>query len=332
MTSLQSAAVLRPDPRPIPADDLAPECFWRGVCEYPGGTPAQMAMQVGRAALAAAEVRAEQVQWILHTGSGAQGSQGWPMHHHIQHGIVGCHGNAVEVKQNCAGGLTSWLLGSRLLDEDGVSICTGADNWEWTDRFVMTREVRWRTLRRRRVRRHHRTRWGFAKLLGSATASDPAAADDWQIREGFWQTTDTAEGFGRAYADATSAFGGVETGSFRMFVTAVSRALIAARVSPQYVTHFVPQASGSGQPFRALAKVMGLPWQDALHEHKLDHGYLGVSTQVDGLVHLAETGELKKDSIVLLLASEYQFSTTAIVLRVVRPPRVSEDAMVRVIA
>jgi hypothetical protein len=50
------------------------------------------------------------------------------------------------------------------------------------------------------------------------------------------------------------------------------------------------------------------------------------------MVYLAETGELKKDSIVLLLASEYQLSTTAIVLRVLRAPRVSEDAMVRVIA
>ena len=139
MTSLQSAAVLRPDPRPIPADDLAPDCYWRGVCEYPGGTPAQMAVEVGKAALAASEVRAEQVQWVLHTGSGPQGSQGWPIHHHIQNGIVGRHGNALEVKQNCAGALTSWLVASRLIDDDGVSICTGADNWAWTDRLRMTK-------------------------------------------------------------------------------------------------------------------------------------------------------------------------------------------------
>ena len=59
---------------------------------------------------------------------------------------------------------------------------------------------------------------------------------------------------------------------------------------------------------------------------------IDVSTQADGLVYLAETGELKKDSIVLLLASEYQLSTTAIVLRVLRAPRVSGHAMVRVIA
>ena len=96
---------------------MAPRSGWRGVCEYPGGTPAQMAVHAGRAALASAEASAADVGWLVHAGSGPQGSQGWPVHHHIQHGIVGCHGNAVEVKQNCAGGLTSWLLGSRLLDE-----------------------------------------------------------------------------------------------------------------------------------------------------------------------------------------------------------------------
>jgi hypothetical protein len=57
VTSLQSAAVLRPDPRPIAADDLAPDCYWRGVCEYPGGTPAQMAIEVGKAVLAASQAR-----------------------------------------------------------------------------------------------------------------------------------------------------------------------------------------------------------------------------------------------------------------------------------
>jgi len=77
---------------------------------------------------------------------------------------------------------------------------------------------------------------------------------------------------------------------------------------------------------------MGLPWSMALHEHALDHGYLGVSMQAEGLVYLAQAGALKQGSIVLLLASEYQLSATAIVLRVMRAPRFSEDAMVRMIS
>jgi 3-oxoacyl-[acyl-carrier-protein] synthase III len=292
-----------------------------------------MAIEVGKAALAAADVRAEQVQWILHAGSGAQGSQGWPIHHHIQNAIVGRHGNALEVKQNCAGGLTSWLVASRLIDDDGVSICTGADNWAWTDRLSMSRMSGGEPFSDAAYAAAIGHGKGFAKLLGSATASDPAAADDWQISEAFWETTTTAEGFSRAYAAATAARSEEsKRESFRMFVTAVRGALANARLSPQYVTHFVPQSSDSGQPFRLLAKVVGLPWHDGLHEHNLDHGYLGVSTHVDGLVHLAETGGLRRDSIVLLLAAEYQMSATAIILKVARPPRLSVDGLLRVIS
>jgi 3-oxoacyl-[acyl-carrier-protein] synthase III len=333
VTSLRSAAVLRPDPRPIPADDLAPDCHWRGVCEYPGGTPAQMAVEVGKAALAACEVRAEQVQWVLHTGSGPQGSQGWPIHHHIQNGIVGRNGNALEVKQNCAGALTSWLVGSRLIVDDGVLICTGADNWSWTDRLRISRTLGGEPFSDAASATAIGRRGGFAKVLGSATASDPAVADQWRIGESFWETTTTADGFTRAYAaytDASSEESRRE--SFRMFVAAVRGALADARVSPQYVTHFMPHASDNGQPYRLLAKVVGLPWDDALLEHTLDHGYLGVSHHVDGLVRLAELGSLKKDSIVLLLAAEYQLSATAIVLKVTRPPHVSVDGPMRVIS
>jgi 3-oxoacyl-[acyl-carrier-protein] synthase III len=331
VASIQSIAVLRQAPRPTADEEVAPGSGWRGVCEYPGGTPAQMAVHAGRAALATAEASAADVGWVVHSGSGPQGSQGWPVHHHIQHGIVGCHGNAVEIKQNCAGGLTSWLLGSRLLEEGGVSVCTGADNWDWSDRFVNSRTLGGEPLSDAAHAVVIAARGGWAKLISSATASSPDNADDWRTREGFWQATE-AEHFGAAYARATSRSDEEMRDSFRMFVRTVGTALTAARLSPQYVTHFVPQGSGSGQPYRSLAKVMGLPWSEALFEHTLDHGYLGVSTQADGLVYLAEAGDLKKDSIVLLLASEYQLSSTALVLRVMRAPQVSEDAMIRVIA
>jgi hypothetical protein len=117
-----------------------------------------------------------------------------------------------------------------------------------------------------------------------------------------------------------------------MFMCAIRAALANAKVSPQYVTHFVPQGSDSGQPFRSLANLAGLPWSTELHQHNLDHGYLGVSTHADGLVYLGQNGCLRADSIVLLLAAEYELSATAIVLKVVRPPRVSTDGLIQVIA
>lgn len=332
MTSLQAIAVLRSAPRVIAEDDLAPDCRWRGVCELPGGNPAQMAVRAGRSALAAADVSADRVAWVLHTGSGAQGSQGWPVHHHIQHGIVGCHGNALEVKQNCAGGLTSWLMAARLLDDTKVSICTGADNWSWCDRFANSRALGGEPFSDVASATVLSQRGGFAKVLGCATASYPALADDWRIHETFWENTNK-EDFHRAYAKATEARSEESLrDSFRMFCAAVKAALVDARLSPQYVSHFVPQVSDSGQPYRLLAKVLGLPWSNELHEHNLDHGYLGVSTQANGLIYLSEAGRLKADSIVLLLAAEYQLSATAIVVRVIRPPRVCVDEMIRVIA
>ena len=332
MTSLDSVAVLRPVPRPIAPEDVAPGCQWRAVCEYPGATPAQMAVQAGRAALGAAGARADQVRWVLHAGVGPQGSQGWPVHHHIQNGIVGCHGNALEMKQNCAGGLTSWLVASRLLDTAGYSICTGADNWSWSDRLATCRTVGGEPFSDVAHATVISPGGGFAKLLGSGTASCPGLADDWRVHETFWENTNGGD-FHDAYARATTARSEESTrASFRMFVCAARAALADARLSPQYVTHFVPQGSDSGQPFRLLTKSLGLPWSHELHQHTLDHGYLGASTHANGLVFLAEAGSLKADSIVLLLAAEYQLSATAIVLRVIRRPRAAVDGMARVIA
>jgi 3-oxoacyl-[acyl-carrier-protein] synthase III len=332
VTCLRSIAVRRSAPRPVRADEVVPAAGWRAVCEEPGGTPAEMAVHAGKSALSAAGAAAAEVQWVLHAGSGPQGSQGWPVHHHIQNRIVGGHGNALEVKQNCAGGLTAWVLASRLVDDGAVSICTGADNWSWSDRFVNSRVLGGEPLSDVAHAAVISQSVGFAKLLGVGTASYPDLADDWLPRAAFWEST-AADDFGGAYDRATSSRSNESLrASFRMFGCAVNKALREAKLSPQYVTHLVPPGSGTGQPYRLLAEVMGLPWSVQLHEHTLDHGYLGVSTQAEGLVHLAETDALRKDSIVLLLAAEYQLSATAIVVRVIRPPSVVVDGMTRVIA
>jgi hypothetical protein len=115
-------------------------------------------------------------------------------------------------------------------------------------------------------------------------------------------------------------------------VQAVTTALTEAHLSSQYVTHFVPHSSASGEPYRSVAKAIDLPWAESLHQDNLDHGYLGVSTTVAGLVHLAESGDLHADSIVVLLAAEYQLSATAAVLHIIRPPVVSGDGLIHTAA
>jgi 3-oxoacyl-[acyl-carrier-protein] synthase-3 len=325
VTFIQSLAVLLPVARPTSPDEVASAPEWRGVCEYPGRTPADMAIQVGRAALKAAAVPPSEVGWVIHCGSGYQGSTGSPTHHHIQHGVVGQQGNALELRQLCAGGLTSWLIADRLAAAGDAVICTGADNWSWDDRFATSRSVGGEPFSDVAHAAFLSPRRGFAKILGTASASCPEQSQPWRTREAFWEHAKMADfrtTFGQVAAARTAA---EARDSFEMLVHAATMALKEARVSPQYVTHFVPHSSRGGEPYRSLAKVLGLPWAESLHEHNLDTGYLGVSTQAGALAQLAKTGSLSTDSIVLLLAAEYQLSATAIVLRITRAPAVSTD-------
>lgn len=332
MAYLQSLALLLPASRRVLESEVPAAARWRGVCEYPGFAPAAMAVNVGRSALLASGRPPEEVQWVLHCGSGPQGSAGWPVHHSIQNGVVGANGNALEVRQYCSGGLTSWLLASRLLVGDGAVLCTGADNWSWDDRFVAARSLGGEPFsdvaHAAVISQDH----GFAKIIGVGNASCQGQAEAWQTREAFWEHA-TLKHYGDAYARAVALrTEAMARDSFQMLSRAVTSALADARMSPQYVTHFVPHGSGSGEPYRALAKALDLPWSTSLYEHNLDRGYLGVSTQVAGLIHLVESGQLADDAIVLLLAAEYQLSATAIVVSIRYRPTLSRSGLVEVAA
>lgn len=320
MTFLSSVAL-----RSAPTEPIAEQLNgygWRGVSESASQSPTDMAIAAGRAALAASTVAADHVRWTLHAGSGYQGPMGWPAHHEVQQGIVGSAGNAIEVKQYCAAGLTMWVLASGLLATDGGAvICTGADNWGWGDRFSAYRAVGGEPFSDVAHAAVLSPEQGFASILGHGTASCPNQAASWRTREAFWQHA-TLKDYQSAYRRAVDArTPEAERDSRQMLLRAVGSALTSAGISPQYVTHFIPHGSGSGEPYRSLAKAVGLPWSDELHEHQLDHGYLAVSTQAAGLIHIAQVG-LPVDSIVLLLATEYLLSVTAVLVRVVRVPQV----------
>lgn len=301
---------------------------WRAVREYPGVPPADMAIQVGLAARVAAAAAASDVDWLIHCGSGYQGSIGWPVHHHIQHGIIGHYGNALEVRQYCAGGLTSWLVARHLATSGNAVICTGADNWSWDDRFTASRSVGGEPFSDVAHAVVLSTARGFAKILGTGTASRPERSQSWRTRDLFWEHA-TMDDFRATLARvAGSRTSESARESLDMLVRAATTALMAAGISPRYVTHFVPHSSHSGEPYRSLAKAVDLPWDESLHQNNLDNGYLGVSTHAAGLVHLAESVGLSADSIVLLIAAEYQLSATAIVLRITSTPVVSVDGLI----
>lgn len=332
MTFLRSVALLLPPARPTTDAEVASAPEWRGICELPGRSPADMAIDAGAAALAAAHTPRDGVGWVLHGGSSAQGALGWPVHHHIQHGIVGAHGNALEIKQYCSGGLTSWLLASSLVDRDGAVICTGADNWSFDDRFVTSRSDGGEPFSDVAHGAVLSAEDGFAEILGAGSASCPDQAGGWQTRKAFWEhptVGDYRAAFVKAAGDRTAES---DANSANMIKAAITAALRSARISPQYVTHFVPHTLGSGQLYRMMAKATDLPWSEPLYDYYLGQGYLGVSTAISGLVRTAEMGGLAPDSIALLLAVEYLLSATAVVLRVVRAPSFTADGMVRIAA
>ena len=99
MAFVESIGLLLPAPRPTTPEEVASAPDWRSVCECPHGSPAEMAIRVGRATLAAGASEPSDIGWVIHCGSGYQGSAGWPVHHHIQDGIVGRHGTAFELRQ-----------------------------------------------------------------------------------------------------------------------------------------------------------------------------------------------------------------------------------------
>jgi 3-oxoacyl-[acyl-carrier-protein] synthase III len=330
---IESVGLLLPAPRPASPEEVAAAPEWRAVCELPHSSPAEMAIQVGRAALAAAGSASSDIGWVIHCGLSYQGSPGWPVHHHIQDGIVGRHGTAFELRQYCTGALTSWVIADLMTASSGcAAICTGADNWSWCDRFANPRSIGCEPFSDAAHAVVISPRGGFAQILGMGTASCPDQSGPLRTREAYWEHAsmdDLRATYSRVIRSRTS---DVNRDSLQMMVSAVTTALTVAQVSPERVTHYIPHSSASGEPYRSLAKFVGLPWEESLHQNNLDHGFLGVSNEPAGLIQLAESGELDEDSIVLLLGAEYALGATAVLLRIIRPPAVFVDGVVRTAA
>ena len=302
-------------------EDVASAPEWRSVCQDPGRTPVDMAIESGRPAVENCRIEPDQFDWLIHTGSGPQGTRSWPAHHAIQSALLGSNGNALEVRQFCAGGLSSWLLAQRLRGGDRAVVCTAADNWSWTDRFAVSRGNGGEPgadLASAAVLGPH----GFAQILGSGNASCPEHAEAWRSDDRYWELQPNEE-FSVVYARATASQTAASVAALiAMIRNAIRLALDDAGVAPSEVTHFVPPSSRTGQPYRHLARSVGLPWSEDLYQFHLEHGYLSVSAQAAALVRLAEARALTAGSTVLLAATEYNVSATAMVLRISRSPEV----------
>ena len=286
-----------------------------------------MAIESGRPAVENCSIAPERFDWLIHTGSGPQGTRSWPAHHAIQSELLGSNGNALEIRQFCAGGLSSWLLADRLRFGDRAVVCTAADNWSWTDRFAVSRSNGGEPgadLASAAV-------IGPMDLPRSSVTATPAAPST--RRRGARMTdigsSSPTKNFSAVYARAVSSQTSSSVAALvEMVRNAMLFALDDADVSPSDVTHFVAPSSRTGEPYRHLAGEIGLPWSDDLYRFHLEHGYLSVSAQAAALVRLAEAGALAAGSTVLLVATEYNVSTTAMVVRMSRSPEVLSQQQV----
>ncbi|AYM40716.1 hypothetical protein DYE20_03320 [[Mycobacterium] chelonae subsp. gwanakae] len=319
---LTAVSALLPTARAVTDEEVRAVPKWRGIAEYPGATPVDMAVEVGRSAVVHGGRALSEFDWVIHAGSGYQGARTWPVHHAIQHAVLGDRGNALEVRQYCAGGLTSWVLAADICKPGRSVLCTAADNWSWTDRFAVSREIAGEPFADVASAGVLSASSGFARVIGAGSSSRPAHAEAWQASGRFWEQMDKDE-FCQVYANAQSKW---DTKSSRetveMIAEAIADAIARAGLSPTEVTLFVTPSSYRGEPYRYLAGRFGIPWNEYLHQFHLEHGYLSVSGQACAIVHSASAGLLTDGANILVVATEYNVSCTAMVIRIDRNPQI----------
>ena len=261
---LSAVSVLLPEALPV-SEEVASAPEWRAVCQAPGRTPVDMAIEAGRPAVENCTFEPDLFDWLIHAGSGPQGTRSWPAHHAIQSALLGSNGNAFEVRQFCAGGLLSWVVAERMRHGDRAVVCTAADNWSWTDRFAVSRNDSGEPgadLASAAVVGPT----GFGQILGSGNADRPEAAEAWRSDDRYWELQPNEEYrdiYARALASQTASS---VSAMIQMMRKAIQCALDDAGVEAADVTHFVPPSSRTGQPYRHVARRLGLPWSDDLYQ------------------------------------------------------------------
>jgi 3-oxoacyl-[acyl-carrier-protein] synthase III len=318
---LSAVSVLLPNAIPT-TDEVGSAPEWRAVSQYPGRSPVDMAIEAGVPAIERCGIPVDRFDWLVHAGSGPQGTRSWAAHHAVQAALIGAHGNALELRQFCAGGLTSWLVADGMRRGDRAVVCTAADNWSWTDRFAASRRDGGEPgadVASAAVIGPS----GFARIIGHGNASRPEHAEAWRSDDRFWRDQ-PAEEYRRAYATAMSRQTVASVAALVALIReAITAAIDTAGIGAADVTHFVPPSSRSGEPYRHVARALGLPWDDGLYRFHLDHGYLSVSAPAAAMLTLCRAGALTPGAVVLLVATEYNISATAVALRIVATPTVA---------
>ncbi|WP_377267745.1 ketoacyl-ACP synthase III family protein [Peterkaempfera sp. SMS 1(5)a] len=281
----------------------------------------EMAVRAAQVALHRAGAVADDISTVFHSHLWYQGADLWPAASFVAGHTVGADVPALELLQQCNGGLAGVEMAARALGEADAALLTTAD------RFAAPGFDRWRAERGLvygdgGTALVLSTRAGFARLRSTATTADNGL-------EGLARPGGPGAGppddRGPVDLDARSAaFFSSGRGDFRDVVlrtarasqASIDRALSDAGVGRDDVARVVLNATGLPRLAWQLEHQLGIDLKFSNWEFCREVGHLGAGDHFAGLNELVETGEVGVGDLVLLVGGGTGYTCTSAVLEI----------------
>jgi 3-oxoacyl-[acyl-carrier-protein] synthase-3 len=313
---------------PQEAEDMQLE----SICEATDEAPPDMAVSAARSALERSGHRHEDVALLLHASVYFQGLELYPTASYIHRAALGDHSAlAFEIKHASNGGMTALDVAARWLtssDDAVAALVTTADKcslpaidrWNSDIGIVPGDGAAAMVLSKRS---------GFARVLSSATVSDPTLERLHRGDAPFTPHNDPTQ-----LIDLRSRklqyLGDVELDEFtRRFraglQSCVDNALADAGIQLRDVARFVVPHFGRIVLQRECLLALGIDEARTTWSWGRTVGHIGAGDQIAGLGHLMETGAVNVDDYCMLLGVGAGFTWTCAVVRIVERPSWTSD-------
>lgn len=293
-----------------------------------GESAVDMAVAAGRQALARSGHTADEVALLLHANTYHQGEDLWTPATYVQHNVIGGDAPSIQLNHACDGGMAALELAIPYLlaspDRSAALLTTG-------DRFAPPGFDRWSSdlglaFGDGGTAMVASRRGGFARILATHSTSDPSFEELYRDTErGFTDAPHLAAGpldlRGRKmrYAAREGFLSVIERLSTSLMRN-VERLLADAGTDLDQMTRIVlPNLGKSLLGWQLLAPLKieldRSPWEWGRRV-----GHLGAGDQFAGLAYLAESGQLRRGDLVLLLGVGIGYCWTTAVVRIESVP------------
>jgi 3-oxoacyl-[acyl-carrier-protein] synthase-3 len=284
-----------------------------------------MAIRAARSAVRRSGIPDEEFGLVLHASCWFQGLEFWPTACYVANESVGQRAYALDVQQQCVGGLACVRLATAYLRSGFAStaLLTTADN------FSSPAIDRWNTLANIifgdvGTALVLSTKTGFARLLSTVDNAENSL-------EGFSRGTTSLglipgqeqpvrlieRGVQQASrADAAGAWQRYESALLRTKDEALAAAKLEHKDVTWAVVPFVHRGGGQSENY----DVLGFTEEQSLWNFGRHVGHLGAGDHVAGLNVLLENRALSSGDIVMLIGAGMGFSFSAAILEILEPP------------